>query len=442
MKKYILCCFYLVFFINPFNSYAQVWERMYNDTNGTTSMGRCAIQGVEGNLYFTSDPAHIGQGQMAKLDPYGDVIWSTTMGGTSLAATSDSGCVLASAGYQKIDFRKLSKSGILQWSKSYSFATQHHSMSYITNVSTGGFIACGFANENGYLIRLDENGDSLWTYRSNNSNFDNFREVFETNDNGFVVVNNISISSLHNMRLIKVNSNGNVVWNRLYSNMYGSTICPTPDGGFIIPRGGFGISKFDSMGIMVDSINSVILSTISSLKQTADNGYIGAGSLYISNWDDDIFIAKLDSLFNIQWTQTYYNGPYTDFAETVDVLSDGGFLICGSVNYSGPLISTYIIRTDSTGNSTVGLNNELIYNDRPIKIVPNPFSVETKLYFNTSEEFSIRIYDALGREMVKLDGLKESPFVISRKNLKAGIYFIHLIQNNELIGQEKMVVLD
>ncbi|MBK7389845.1 MAG: hypothetical protein IPI23_12480, partial [Bacteroidetes bacterium] len=94
MKKYILCCFYLVFFINPFNSYAQVWERMYNDTNGTTSMGRCAIQGVEGNLYFTSDPAHIGQGQMAKLDPYGDVIWSTTIGNTSLAATSDSGCVL------------------------------------------------------------------------------------------------------------------------------------------------------------------------------------------------------------------------------------------------------------------------------------------------------------------------------------------------------------
>ncbi|MBK6640335.1 MAG: T9SS type A sorting domain-containing protein [Bacteroidetes bacterium] len=68
--------------------------------------------------------------------------------------------------------------------------------------------------------------------------------------------------------------------------------------------------------------------------------------------------------------------------------------------------------------------------------------METKLYFNTSEEFSIRIYDALGREMVKLDGLKESPFVISRKNLKAGIYFIHLIQNNELKGQEKMVVLD
>ncbi|MBK7389844.1 MAG: hypothetical protein IPI23_12475 [Bacteroidetes bacterium] len=155
--------------------------------------------------------------------------------------------------------------------------------------------------------------------------------------------------------------------------MCGSTICPTPDGGFIIPRGGFGISKFDSMGIMVDSINSVILSTISSLKQTADNGYIGAGSLYISNWDDDIFIAKLDSLFNVQWTQTFYNGPYTDFAETVDVLSDGGFLICGSVNYSGPLISTYIIRTDSTGNSTVGLNNELIYNDRPIKSFPIHF---------------------------------------------------------------------
>src|SRR5688572_15454010 len=154
-------------------------------------MGRSAIQTKDGNFYFTSDPAVIGMGQTAKLDALGNVIWTTTIGGNSLIESSDSACIVASTHFSNFEFRKIDTSGALIWSKIYSFGGQHH-MRYIDNISNGGFIACGAADSNGIILKLNMNGDTLWSYKSSNQNWDIFEEVVETFDKGFVIVNRIS----------------------------------------------------------------------------------------------------------------------------------------------------------------------------------------------------------------------------------------------------------
>ena len=114
------------------NLRAQGWEKSYLDSTGH-GMGRCAIQTIDGGFYFTSDPANIGMGQTAKLDSAGNVLWSSTIGGMSVVESSDSGCVVASTNYFNFIFRKLNSSGIIQWTKSYSFGGQHH-MEHIDKV--------------------------------------------------------------------------------------------------------------------------------------------------------------------------------------------------------------------------------------------------------------------------------------------------------------------
>jgi len=424
MKKNIPILLIVSLLFTCLNLRAQGWERSYVDSVGH-GMGRCAIQTMDGGFYFTSDPANIGMGQTAKLDSAGNIIWSTTIGGMSLAETSDSGCIVASTNYFNFIFRKLSSSGVLQWIKPYSFGGQHH-MQYIDKVSDGNFITCGAADSNGIILKLDMNGDTLWSYKSSNPNWDIFEEVVETFDKGFVIVNRISPSNNTNVRIIKIDSIGNYKWAKTYTSMWSETICQTPDSGFVISAGLAGVSKLDKMGnlLWTKSVGTNI--RLRSIKQTIDGGCIATGELSYSTSNDDIFLVKLNDSCNTQWSQTYYNGPSIDYAETVNVLTDGGYLVCGS----------------SLGNTSVGIGEVSDDNKSLISISPNPFNLETVCHFDEVRDATLIIFDFQGEIIEQIDNINGSSILLNRKNLKSGMYFIRLIDKSKYIACKKMIITD
>ena len=438
MKKIISFSLIIVFLFTYLNLRAQGWEKSYLDSTGH-GMGRCAIQTMDGGFYFTSDPANIGMGQTAKLDSAGNIIWTTTIGGMSLVETGDTGCIVASTDYFNFKYRKISSSGILQWTKSYTFGGQHH-MRYIEKTSDGNYITCGAADSNGIVLKLDVNGDTLWSYRSSNPNWDIFEEVVETFDKGFIIVNRISPNNTTTVRILKIDSVGNYMWAKSYPGMWSETICQKNDSSLVISAGLAGVSRLDKMGnlLWTKTVSNNI--RIRSIKHTVDGGFIATGEVSNSTSDDDLFLVKLDDSCNTQWSQTYYNGPYVDYAETVNLLTDGGYVVCGSINFTGPTVSSYIIRTDSLGNTTVGIDEVFDEIEHKISIYPNPFNFETVCKFEEVNEAVLTIYNYLGEIISQIENINGSSLVISRNNMKSGMYFIRLTERSKIVASEKLII--
>lgn len=440
MKKRTLFLLIVVYLHSWLNASAQGWEKSFIDSVGH-GMGRCAIQTMGGGFYFTSDPANIGMGQTAKLDSAGNVIWSSTIGGWSVVESSDTGCVVASTDYFNFNFRKLNSTGIIQWTKSYSFGGQHHMM-HIGKVSDGNYISCGAADSNGIILKLDMNGDSLWSYSSSNQNWDTFEEAVETFDKGFVIVNRISPNNGTTVRILKIDSVGNYVWAKTYPNMWSETICQTPDSGFVISAGLAGVSKLDKMGNLLYTTSVGSNTVIRSIKLTTDGGCIATGELTSTVTDDDIILIKLDDSCNIQWAKTFYSGPFIDYAETVNVLADGGYIVCGSINYSGPTVSAYLIRTDSLGNTAVGIGDVIDKNESMISINPSPCSFETVCKFKEVHNAILSIYNYYGECISQIDQINGSSVTISCDNLKSGMYFVQLTEMGKVIATEKLIFVE
>ncbi len=70
-------------------------------------------------------------------------------------------------------------------------------------------------------------------------------------------------------------------------------------------------------------------STINSIQQTNDGGYILAGYKAISLNNYDYWIVKLNSNADIEWEKTY-GGSNTDEAKSIQQTTDGGYIVAGS----------------------------------------------------------------------------------------------------------------
>lgn len=147
-------------------------------------------------------------------------------------------------------------------------------------------------------------------------------------------------------------------WDRTYGAIYGWSVCPAGDGGYIIggttgdwvdARGGgdwtnhkFSIIKIDSAGEVVWSKNCTS-GRLRSAILTSDGGYALAGS-------GEADLVKTDSEGNIQWNKTYVTLDDTLIYPMIQT-SDGGYAILGAGSH--PFYGkseARLVKTDSTGN--------------------------------------------------------------------------------------------
>jgi hypothetical protein len=196
------------------------WGKKYEITNRTTR-GKYAIQTNDGGfifvVYLTSitTPGYIPI--LVKTNAYGETQWSKIIYEiispdydhsnyiVSLQKTSDGGYVLLLGGL----LIKTNANGDIQWAKKYSIDNTYS----LQQTSDGGFIIGG-GEFSSYLIKTDANGNIQWskTYASLG---EGSRFVYQTNDNGFMIVSPIwvpvdSTDFQTDILLIKTDANGNV----------------------------------------------------------------------------------------------------------------------------------------------------------------------------------------------------------------------------------------
>lgn len=125
----------------------------------------------------------------------------------------EDGVVMVGINAGKSHVHKIDFDGHTVWSKSISrYATGEQAFS-ICNVSTGGYMVGGWVGvpaegRNFCFTRLDEDGDTLWTYApnsdTNGNSYDHGRVAMETPDGNFALAGLIPMSSGAAFGLVKI----------------------------------------------------------------------------------------------------------------------------------------------------------------------------------------------------------------------------------------------
>ncbi len=243
--------------------------------------------------------------------------------GTGISQTSDKGYIVCGAtssygmGNTDMYLLKINSAGKFQWHTTFGGINNENCFS-VKQTSDSGFIICGYTNSFGaggydaYLVKADSVGNLQWqkTYGGKNWDFAYWTE--QTNDGGYILAGE-TYSYENNSRayLVKTNNKGDTLWTKTFG----------------------GTNATDAKEV----------------HQTADNGYVFAGSTQTGPGNKDFYLVKTSSNGDTLWTKTY-GSTGNDFCNSVALCADGGFLLGGLYDSSGTS-KTYFIKTNSSGNA-------------------------------------------------------------------------------------------
>lgn len=191
-------------------------------------------------------------------------------------------------------------------------------------------------------------------------------EIIQLYDTGYATIGSSSLSgSSSDVYLLRVDSLGNYLWSKTYGGNQsdnGESIVETPDSGFVIAghTNSFGVGGFDAYLIKTDKdgnlewqktyggsdwdfAHSVIL--------MPDGGYVIAGETYSSGLgNNDVYLIRTDSLGNSIWQRTFGTSQ-NDNASDILLALDGNLYVSGTTNGLGNGGNdTYILKVDINGN--------------------------------------------------------------------------------------------
>jgi hypothetical protein len=111
--------------------------------------------------------------------------------------------------------------------------------------------------------------------------------------------------------------------------------------------------KLDSSGnvIWTKTIGGSGTDRASSIIQSSDGGYVVAGGTSsFGAGGFDIYVVKLDSSGNVQWTKTI-GGSSDDGASSIIQSSDGGYVVAGGTwSFGAGGLDMYVVKMDANGN--------------------------------------------------------------------------------------------
>jgi hypothetical protein len=359
----------------------RLWERSYAD-------GVFDSEAFFYSVQQTSDGSFISAGSASRFDHYdppnfwlmksnsaGDSIWSHLFGGSardicrSVQQAADGGYILAgwteSFGAGEADFwlLKTDENGDSIWSRTYGGDLDDYC--YSVAQTTNGYVLAGYtesfgAGENDFwLVKTDANGDSLWSRRFGGNGDDKCYSAQRTSDEGFILAGSTSSFGAGNYDfwLVRVNANGDSLWS-----------CT------------FGGDADDECY---------------SAQQTSDGGYVLGGytKSFSGGWWSDMWLVKTGPELPVDPRQTPVPLEYALFQ-----------------NY------------------------------------PNPFNPSTQIAYELTKagHVSLIVYDVLGREVGTLvdevQPIGSHAVAFDGSGLASGVY-LYRFQAGDFVATKKMVLL-
>jgi hypothetical protein len=426
----------------------------------------------KGYIISSSSSFLFGEALLIKTNSSADTVWTKTYGARdfrSVKQTNDKGFVATGlSGTEDILITKTDSIGEVMWSKSYG-GNRVDWASDVQQTYDGGYIVVGsnssiaFPNGKLWLLKIDTDGDTLWTkFFGGDTPYNIGLSVCQTRDSGYVVTGYTFVTgNTVDVWLIKTNQNGDLVWMNTYGGVQwdqGNSVQQTKDDGYIIvgKTESFGSGNSDVWLIKTNSIGDTLwtrtygkadLDQGNSVKQTYDGGYIIAGiSETFGPGNTDLLLIKTNSVGDTLWTSAY-GGMDQDEGYSVQQTVDHGYIVSGYTSSIGSLGKNVWLLKISSDPADVNDNGNLNLQDFSLyQNYPNPFNPSTTIKFAlpVAGNVKINVYNLLGQLVETLvdremqSGYHEINF--DGSELASGVY-IYQLQAGEYTLAKKMLLM-
>lgn len=306
-----------------------------------------------------------------------DTAWTRTYGGSaddwaySVQQTFDHGYVIGGytcsfgAGEHDLYLVRVDEHGDTLWTHTYGGSAMDIGYS-VKQITDGGYIFAGSTTSYGaggmdiYLVRTNNNGDTLWTRTFGSGSDDIGFTVIETQDGHFVIVGiTYSYGVQGDVYLIKVNSDGVLLWQKTYGgiNRDGAfSVTETDDGELLVTgvTSSYGAGGDDMWLLRLNTDGDTVWTKVHGnerdqaalcVNATSDRGCIIAGYGYWELLGDEMVVLRLDELGDTVWR--HCNGSLNDDCAyaAAELTNDRGCIIAGNFSYDA-----FVIRTDTLGS--------------------------------------------------------------------------------------------
>ncbi|HTA63129.1 MAG TPA: T9SS type A sorting domain-containing protein, partial [Bacteroidia bacterium] len=359
-----------------------------------------------------------------------------------------------------------------------------------------GFILCGqtyFGTPNGssdaYLMRIDKNGDTLWTKHYGGIQDDIFNSVCLINNKLYAVGSNATnpLDTMADGWVVKLDMNGNKLQEAFLTYGYHQAeslngITNYNDSSFIVCGKNYHnfidssattglVERYDTSLVIIDSItirtnqqtytNKGNLISYNKVVNISHSNICLIGYAIGGNGGTNMFFDVINSSFGWFYESSRHEGGFlNDYGYSGTLTSDGRVIGVGStLGFSGMssdyctdanlgLEDIFLARFDSDSipiliyhtktscfADTLFLWQTSIKNytsNFTAKLFPNPVSNYTQLEITCNEQknFTAKVYSILGNEIMSEKIQSNNPKAIDFSNFSEGSYFIKIQDEN------------
>jgi hypothetical protein len=489
MKK--IFAFFILTLFAVGSCFAQInFQRVYAGDN--YDFGQAVKQTYDTCYIITGTTSSFGDQSsnvyLLKIDSLGECLWSKSIGGNhidwgmDIVQTYDSGYAIAgytnsfgNGGYD-VYLVKTDKDGNTLWTQTYGGTDWDFGYS-IQQMPDSGFVIAGETysygngNNDGFLLRTDKTGDSLWMNTYGGIGDDIIHKVIPTYNDRLVMIGSSTSYSLdgsEDVYFVRVDAMGNTLLDTVYGGVgeqYAKSVVELGDQHytFLGTSTTLGVGLHDIWLVKIDSLGNVFWQqTYGDVGE--DYGYDLVmnpfnGGMYLAAATNSYGLGKLDGQHYVTtWDGFYFTGDTDgtiedDDFKDIEFCFDKGAIMVGStqgdVGYGQS--SVFVVKFDEnlySLDSIVACHDVTSIYEEPqfegkVSVYPNPTSDLLTITINldqiTSKRFELVIYNLVG-ERVKQISFKGLQTTVSVGDLAKGLYQYHLKREGEPVATGKVVV--
>jgi hypothetical protein len=262
----------------------------------------------------------------------------------------------------------LCNSQTITWDKIYDLNQQDFGYGIVQS-NDGGYVLTGYTGgyewPNLLVMKLDSNGDTIWSKIYADVGHSQGFSICKSPDNGYVVSGfTCENENYWNyvMYILKIDENGDTVWSKKFGNgnTFARRVIPTLDGGYAVLGGNYTFiatqviflklkESGEEQWSKIYNFNSSP-SLMFSIEQSVDSSYILAGRRPAQTGYDDIWLMKLDKFGDTLWTKTYGEQGIHESGYYALPATGGGYIISAKRDTPNYLDELIFIKTNFDGD--------------------------------------------------------------------------------------------
>lgn len=472
MKK---CLTFILIFISVF-LFGQAPQKFYTRFGGFGhDVGYGVIQTLNGQYAVTGSTGSFGMGNtdayLAFVDSMGWVRWEKSYGGfnndigRSIIQLPDSGFVITgytnsfgNGGYDVLVVRT-DKVGNLIWQKAfggldwdfgYCVKATSGNDSLIVAGTTSSF---GYGKNDGYILKLDLNGNLQWQDTYGGAEDDEFKSFTLTYNNQYAFAG--TTKSMGDIKgdiwLVKTGLAGDSVFSYKYGSVnkkqFVNKVIETSSNAFLLcgAKDSLGVDSTWSHLINIDENGVVNYQDAFSKRNMQDQQFTsvtrGKGNNYVYvekafNSPVNFLLEPTFCLFGEQFYQycTTYGGTSNEIIYEISKTRDKGFIAVGQTDgFGSELTDVFLVKMDSTilgSTKMVGIRDLPPQIKNSVSVFPTLTNSEIHIdIYGELKTPDLKIYDALGHLVLATRLLHTSQkFDVSA--FPTGFYFITISEFN------------